>query len=153
MPDLELSILIEDDFIGLVSEKWLRRVVSATLSACGVERPVEMGIVMAGDSTVRDLNRTYRSVDDTTDVLAFALSQPAGNRNGQFIMPPEEIAHLGEIIIWTGWAIATWSLPGLAFALWTAANLIPRAQANHRWYQNHFPDYPAKRKTLFPGLW
>ena len=35
--------------------------------------------------------------------------------------------YLGEIMIWTGWAIATWSVPGLAFAFWTVANLLPRA--------------------------
>jgi len=61
--------------------------------------------------------------------------------------------YLGEIVIWTGWAVTTWSLPGLAFALWTATNLIPRARANHRWYRNYFPDYPASRKALLPGLW
>jgi len=33
--------------------------------------------------------------------------------------------YLGEIITWLGWAVATWSLPGLAFAFWTIANLLP----------------------------
>lgn len=58
--------------------------------------------------------------------------------------------YLGEIIEWTGWAIATWSLPGLAFALWTAANLVPRAIQHHKWYKNKFPDYPASRKAVIP---
>jgi 3-oxo-5-alpha-steroid 4-dehydrogenase 1 len=61
--------------------------------------------------------------------------------------------YLGEIIIWTGWALATWSLPGLAFAFWTAANLVPRARANHAWYRRTFPDYPPGRKALLPGIW
>jgi 3-oxo-5-alpha-steroid 4-dehydrogenase 1 len=61
--------------------------------------------------------------------------------------------YLGEILIWTGWAIATWSLAGLSFALWTAANLIPRAKAHRHWYQEHFSDYPSNRKTLIPGIW
>jgi len=61
--------------------------------------------------------------------------------------------YFGEIIEWTGWAIATWSLPGLAFALWTLANLAPRARANHIWYHQHFGDYPAERKALIPGIW
>lgn len=58
--------------------------------------------------------------------------------------------YLGEIIEWFGWAIATWSLPGLAFALFTAANLIPRAYAHHQWYQESFPHYPRKRKAIIP---
>jgi 3-oxo-5-alpha-steroid 4-dehydrogenase 1 len=57
--------------------------------------------------------------------------------------------YMGEIIEWLGWAIATWSLPGLTFAIWTYANLAPRAFANHRWYREHFPDYPPERQPLF----
>ena len=61
--------------------------------------------------------------------------------------------YLGEIVEWAGWAIATWSIAGLAFAVWTAANLIPRAMSHHKWYQIQFPDYPPERKALFPGIW
>ena len=60
--------------------------------------------------------------------------------------------YLGEIVEWCGWAIATWSLPGLAFAVYTAANLAPRAIANHRWYLDRFPDYPRQRRALIPYL-
>jgi len=58
--------------------------------------------------------------------------------------------YLGELIEWTGWAVATWSLGGLSFAVFTAANLVPRAIANHRWYRRQFPDYPPERKAIVP---
>lgn len=61
--------------------------------------------------------------------------------------------YFGEIVEWFGWAIATWSIPGLAFALWTFANLAPRARAHHNWYHQNFKEYPAERKALLPGLW
>ena len=61
--------------------------------------------------------------------------------------------YFGELLEWSGFALAAWSLPALAFAIWTAANLIPRARAHHRWYREKFPDYPASRKALFPGLY
>jgi protein-S-isoprenylcysteine O-methyltransferase Ste14 len=61
--------------------------------------------------------------------------------------------YLGEILEWCGWAIATWSLPGLAFAVWVVANLVPRARAHHLWYHQSFTDYPAERKALVPGIW
>ncbi len=61
--------------------------------------------------------------------------------------------YLGEIIAWTGWAIATWSLAGLSFAVFTFANLAPRAVANHRWYRETFPDYPSTRRALIPFVW
>ncbi|MBN1945980.1 MAG: DUF1295 domain-containing protein [Bradymonadales bacterium] len=61
--------------------------------------------------------------------------------------------YLGEIIEWTGWAIATWSLPGLMFAFWTAANLVPRAHSHHRWYRSQFDDYPDQRRAVIPFLY
>lgn len=61
--------------------------------------------------------------------------------------------YFGEILEWIGWAIATWSLPGLAFAVWTFANLAPRAQAHHKWYYEQFSEYPLERKALIPGVW
>lgn len=60
--------------------------------------------------------------------------------------------YFGEILQWCGWAIATWSLAGLVFAIWTVANLVPRAIAHHRWYRLNFSDYPADRKAVIPYL-
>ncbi len=60
--------------------------------------------------------------------------------------------YLGEIVEWTGWAIATWSPAGLAFAAYTFANLAPRAISHHSWYRERFPDYPAGRKAFLPFL-
>jgi 3-oxo-5-alpha-steroid 4-dehydrogenase 1 len=60
--------------------------------------------------------------------------------------------YLGEIIQWMGWAISTWSLAGLAFFLWTFANLAPRALLHHRWYRETFPDYPKTRRALIPWV-
>ena len=62
--------------------------------------------------------------------------------------------YLGEVVIWFGWALATWSWAGLAFALYTVANLAPRAADAHRWYHEKFgADYPPERRRLIPGLW
>jgi 3-oxo-5-alpha-steroid 4-dehydrogenase 1 len=62
-------------------------------------------------------------------------------------------SYLGEITEWTGWAIMTWSLSGLVFAIWTSANLGPRARSNHNWYRETFPDYPENRKALIPFIY
>jgi steroid 5-alpha reductase family enzyme len=58
--------------------------------------------------------------------------------------------HFSEIIEWSGFALMTWSLPGLAFAIWTLVNLMPRALHHHKWYRMTFPDYPVDRKALIP---
>ncbi|NJL13495.1 MAG: DUF1295 domain-containing protein [Microscillaceae bacterium] len=61
--------------------------------------------------------------------------------------------YLGEMMEWLGFALMTWSWPGLTFALWTVANLAPRAWANHCWYQQKFREYPAQRRALLPFIW
>jgi protein-S-isoprenylcysteine O-methyltransferase Ste14 len=60
--------------------------------------------------------------------------------------------YLGEVVEWAGWAVATWSLAGTSFAVFTAANLVPRALAHHEWYRERFADYPPERRALVPFL-
>jgi probable rRNA maturation factor len=98
MPKIQLSIRIEKSFVGLVSKKWLRQAVKVTLVHTGVSSPVELGLVIAGDDTVHELNRSYRNVDRTTDVISFALSERDA-KSELFIAPPDDIIHLGEVII------------------------------------------------------
>ena len=59
---------------------------------------------------------------------------------------------MGEIIEWSGFAIMCWNFPALSFAVWTAANLIPRAVSHHAWYRRTFPDYPAERRAVIPTV-
>lgn len=88
----------------------------------------------------------------------YLISLRKGGKTGYFIPEKGLFKYvscpnfLGEIIEWTGFAIMTWSLPGLSFAIWTAANLIPRALHHHSWYKQEFKDYPPKRKAIFPGI-
>ena len=99
---------------------------------------VGYGINLAADRTLRGLRRAGET--------GYQIPQGGLYR---WVSCPN---YLGEIIEWCGWALATWSLPGLAFATYTAANLGPRAIANHRWYRQAFPDYPRNRRALIPGL-
>ena len=92
-----------------------------------------------------------------SDTILLRLRKPGESRGYaipkggafRFVSCPN---YLGEILEWVGWALATWSLAGLAFCLFTAANLIPRAYSHHRWYKATFEDYPAKRKAVIPGM-
>jgi hypothetical protein len=60
--------------------------------------------------------------------------------------------HLGEIVEWSGFALMCWNFPALSFAVWTAANLVPRALSHHAWYRRTFPDYPPQRRAVIPAL-
>ena len=55
--------------------------------------------------------------------------------------------YFGEFIEWTGFAILTWSWAGAVFALWTFANLAPRAARIYDMYSREFPDELDTKKT------
>ncbi len=63
--------------------------------------------------------------------------------------------YLGELTEWIGYAILTWSLGGLVFAVWTFANLAPRAVRIHQRYESEFgADYTSlQRKYLIPYIY
>lgn len=61
--------------------------------------------------------------------------------------------YFGEILEWSGFALASWSLPASAFAVFTFANLAPRGWKHHLWYKQQFPRYPKARKAIIPFLW
>ena len=107
---------------------------------------IGVGVFLAGlalnlhaDNTLMRLRRPGET--------GYAIPQGGGFR---FVSCPN---YLGEILEWTGWAVATWSSCGLAFMLLTIANLAPRARSNHRWYRGTFSDYPANRRALIPGIY
>jgi 3-oxo-5-alpha-steroid 4-dehydrogenase 1 len=92
----------------------------------------------------------------TSDRILRRLRRPGERRyviptggGYRFVSSPN---YLGEILMWLGWSAATWSLAGLAIAAVSAANLVPRALRNHRWYRERFPDYPRERRALIPFL-
>jgi probable rRNA maturation factor len=99
MLQLKLSIQIEKPFTGLVSREWLKKAVTLALSRAGINKAVELGLVIASDETVNNLNRKYRGVDGTTDVLAFAFTEASVNKARPFAVPPDKVIHLGEVII------------------------------------------------------
>ena len=99
MRRLHLSIRIEKPFAGIVGRRFLREVVELTLASAGMNSAVELGLVIAGDGTVHELNRSYRSVDRTTDVISFALTETSDREVEGFIMPPDDVRHLGDVVI------------------------------------------------------
>ena len=63
--------------------------------------------------------------------------------------------YFGEFIEWCGFALLTLSWSGAVFALWTFANLAPRAWRINKRYQQEFHDEMAlqPRKCLIPHIW
>ncbi|MDE7437647.1 MAG: DUF1295 domain-containing protein [Muribaculaceae bacterium] len=63
--------------------------------------------------------------------------------------------YLGEFIEWCGYAVLTWSVGGVAFAVWTFANLAPRARKLHARYISEFGDDYARlnRRYILPFIY
>lgn len=72
----------------------LERLAARALEAEGVAMPSELSVMLADDTTVHELNRTYRGTDAPTDVLSF--SQAEGD---DFAQPEGTAPHLGDVII------------------------------------------------------
>ncbi len=61
--------------------------------------------------------------------------------------------YFAEMVEWSGFALAAGTWPALAFAVFTFANLAPRARAHLRWYRETFPEYPRERRALIPWVY
>lgn len=63
--------------------------------------------------------------------------------------------YFGELTEWIGFAVLTWSVPGAVFALWTFANLAPRAKASHKRYVARFGrEYTSlRRRYIIPFIY
>ena len=71
--------------------------------------PAQMSLLITGDETVHNLNIKFRGLDEVTDVLSFSADHggrwegesdpPEESDTLDFIMPPGELAPLGEVIV------------------------------------------------------
>ena len=63
--------------------------------------------------------------------------------------------YFGEFVEWCGFAILTWSLAGAVFALWTFANLAPRAAKIYDNYKKEFGNEldTKKVKRILPFIY
>ena len=94
----EIEISVEEKFLGLVDEEWVKKIAQQVLKAEGVTPPYEVSLAFTDSETVQRLNRDYRDVDEPTDVLAFYML-PQKEADSSFALPPDNVLHLGEVII------------------------------------------------------
>jgi probable rRNA maturation factor len=94
----EIEIFIEEEFRGVVNGGWIKKIVRQVLKAEGVAPPYEVSLVFTDSKVVKQLNRDYRGVDEPTDVLAFYML-PQEGADSSFMLPPDGVTRLGEVII------------------------------------------------------
>lgn len=73
----------------------IRKACNATLAEEDFTEPAEIEVTIVSDEQIREINREFRDIDDSTDVLSFPLGE-----NGVYDINPENGAKLmGDVVI------------------------------------------------------
>ena len=123
------------DYYGTDWLTGLPFLLGAAVFLCG------MGINLQSDAIIRNLRRP----GDTAHYLP----------KGGLFRYVTSANYFGEFVEWVGFAILTWSWAGAVFALWTFANLAPRAARIYDMYSRDFPDEldTARTKRMLPFIY
>ncbi len=98
------NIIVQADPRYNINKDAVRAFVSAALQKYNLRGRVEIGINIVGDRKMHELNKMYRGIDSTTDILSFALEDPNSEslqhipRVG-FVASPDRILRLGDIVL------------------------------------------------------
>ena len=97
---MEINVLVADDTEGCPEPDWLEEVTEKILTAQGASPSVEVGLAIVSQEKIRQLNLSYLGEDSPTDVLSFPMlvASPEEDKT-TFVAPPDDIKHLGEVII------------------------------------------------------
>jgi len=102
---MEINVLIDEELEKPIDAVWLQGIAEQALIFQGVSSNAELGLVIASQEKVRQLNRDYLGKDRPTDVIAFSmLPEPSPQETPEtdplpFVVPPDGVLHLGEVII------------------------------------------------------
>lgn len=77
-----------------------KKIISAVIGALKgkVNSATEVSVSIVGDRRMRQLNKQYRGLDSTTDVLSFPQNDPS-QKTAPFVEAPDNILHLGDILV------------------------------------------------------
>ncbi len=97
---MEINVLIEEGIEAEPGPDWIQKVVETVLTAENAPLNAEISLLITGQQRIQELNRDYRGKNQPTDVLSFSMSaQKEGEEALAFISPPDDLVHLGEVII------------------------------------------------------
>lgn len=99
-----INIIVNSDPRYNVNKLAIKTAVLEALKRMNVAGKIEVGINIIGDRKMHELNRKYRGIDSTTDILSFALeeSNPGSLQHIPrvgFVAAPDQWLRLGDIII------------------------------------------------------
>lgn len=90
-----IQVLILPQFQDRMQVEFVQRTVQAVLEHESVSSEAQVSVVVTDDAEIQDLNARFRGVDSPTDVLAFAEEET----EQPFVMSPDELPYLGDVIV------------------------------------------------------
>ena len=102
-----IDITIRDGIDPIVRVSRLARAMASALDAAGAPSPGSIGLILADDAELTELNRVHLGGDGPTDVLSFPLLPPgsfpvsplAAAASPPFATPPGRRLHLGDVVV------------------------------------------------------
>jgi probable rRNA maturation factor len=91
MQKSQILIYVESRY--KVNRKRIKATIQRVLDENNVTTPVEVSIAIVGDRKMRALNKKYRNLDKTTNVLSFPLAE------GEDSHPGDDIMRLGDVVV------------------------------------------------------
>lgn len=91
MPQANVLLYIESRYKA--NRRRIKKAIEAVLTDQNVQTKVEVSVAIVGDRKMKVLNKKYRDLDKTTNVLSFPLSE------GESTHMPEDIIRLGDIVL------------------------------------------------------
>lgn len=114
-----INVIVNSDPRYNINKASIRVAVSEILQKHQLMGRIEVGINIVGDRKMHELNRKYRGLDTTTDILSFALEDP--NPVGLqhiprigFVAAPDSWLRLGDIVISYPQALEDAAFDGIA---------------------------------------
>lgn len=114
-----INIIVNSDPRYNINKIAIKTAVFQVLEKHRIAGKIELGINIVGDRKMHELNRKYRGIDFTTDILSFALEDPNPTslqhipRIG-FVAAPDKWLRLGDIVISYPQALEDASMDGIS---------------------------------------
>jgi probable rRNA maturation factor len=91
MSDVKILIFVESRY--KVNRKKVKETIELVLARKNITSPTEVSLAFVGDRKMHSLNKKFRNLDKTTNILSFPLSE------GEQTHLPSDRLRLGDIVI------------------------------------------------------
>jgi probable rRNA maturation factor len=100
-----INIIVNSDAKYSINKLAVQSTVMDVLRKHKIRGNIEIGITIVGDNQMHQINKTYRGIDSTTNVLSFPYDKPEEipklvhiGKVG-FVSSPDKVTRLGDILV------------------------------------------------------